>query len=449
MPPTQHSPFNRWFIRIAILFAFFAGFSMGAHVASIDGFFFPHGKSFYAIVQTHGYVQFMGWVGLFIMSVSLFFFPRISHIPIKASTKNWILGLITLGLAGRFLAHNTTPYISSSSVFNTLNWIIFLSTVLVWIGVLIYVGSFGKAALKVRGSSAGDKMKPIKGFMFMTLLGWVVYNTVQVGLTWEMVKTHSLLLDMLWNEWSLQAFTLLVIIPICFAVSVRTFPLYLRLAPINWRVDYMALWYAGAVAMELLYVRGWWTLAGTIIRSGIVIWFIWKIDVLTRFKAPWTHYQTEPFKLDRQKKPRSGCPDYGEWGRFELLVYSAFFWLALAMALDILRITAIYTSLPLIVYPDGIRHLILLGFATMLIFGMAPRMIPGFMKKKMVAKPQLVILTFWLGNLAVITRVIPILFTGKSFTVFSGASYGLSGIFGLMALTLFSINMWKSTVLDS
>ncbi|NQV36790.1 MAG: hypothetical protein HQ509_02155 [Candidatus Marinimicrobia bacterium] len=449
MSQTTHSPFNRWFIRISIIFAFFAGFSMGAHIVSIDGFFFPQGKSYFAIIQTHGYIQFMGWIGLFIMGVSLYFFPRISHIPIEAKKTNWILGLISVGLTGRYLAHNTTPYISAPTVFSVLNWIIFLSTVTVWIGVLFYVGSFGKAVLKARGTSALEKLNPIKGFMFMTLLGWVVYNTVQVGLTWEMLRSNSLILDVLWNEWSLQAFTLLVVIPICFAVSVRTFPLYLRLAPIRWQVEYLAMLYAIAIAMELLYLKGWWTIAGMILRSVLVIWFIWKIDILTRFKAPWTHYQKEPFKLDRQKQPRDGYPDYGEWGRFELLVYSAYFWLAVAMILDIFRIVSIYTRLPILIYPDAVRHLILLGFATMLIFGMAPRMIPGFMKKKMVAKPHWVIWTFWIGNISVIMRVIPIAFTGKSFTVFSGALYGLSGIFVLIALVLFSINMWKSTVVDS
>ncbi len=422
---------------------------MGAHVVAIDGFFFPMGKSYFAIIQTHGYVQFMGWVGLFIIGVSLYFFPRISHVPIKEKNQNLILTFISTGLIIRYVAHNIVFYLNGDDAIHSTIWLIFIGTSLVLLGVIYYSILLGQSVGKTRASSALDKIKPIKGFLFLTLLGWVIYNTVQVVLTWEMVEEGSLFMNQLHNNWSIKVFINLVILPICFAVSVRTFPLYLRLPAIKWHVENLVAWYAAGAGLELYYIKGWWTDIGSLIRIIAVIVFILRLDILFRRKSPWTYFQKEPYKVDRLNKPRKGYPDFGEWGRFELLVRSSYFWLFIAMVLEFIQILTLIFHLPFVIYPDGFRHMIVLGFATQLIFGMAPRMIPGFMRKRKVAYQSAVVWTFWLVNLAVVTRTAPILFSGKYFTHFMGALYGFSGIFGMAAIIIFSINMWRTTSLDS
>ena len=98
-----------------------------------------------------------------------------------------------------------------------------------------------------------------------------------------------------------------------------------------------------------------------------------------------------------------------------------------------------------------IRHIYLLGFITNLIMGMAVRMVPGFLKKRRIASTKLIDGTFWLINIAVIGRVLPLLLPLTLSDVPEGidtivqAAFGLSGILGLLATICFAINLWKTT----
>ncbi|HCI16889.1 MAG TPA: hypothetical protein DE027_08680, partial [Candidatus Marinimicrobia bacterium] len=68
------------YIRAAILISFWAGINMGSHVAFSLGFNYSLGNGFHAYIQTHGYLQLMGWAGLFIMGVSIHFLSRLAHL---------------------------------------------------------------------------------------------------------------------------------------------------------------------------------------------------------------------------------------------------------------------------------------------------------------------------------------------------------------------------------
>jgi hypothetical protein len=98
---------------------------------------------------------------------------------------------------------------------------------------------------------------------------------------------------------------------------------------------------------------------------------------------------------------------------------------------------------------DAIRHVYLVGFITLLILGMAVRMIPGFIQKQL-ASARLVDFTFWLGNLAVIGRVLPLLvpaffFEKISFAVsMSQAFFALSGMLGLAAICCLAVNLRRT-----
>jgi len=152
-----------------------------------------------------------------------------------------------------------------------------------------------------------------------------------------------------------------------------------------------------------------------------------------------------------ERKPtRDGLPDYGEFGRFERLLYSAYIWLLIGAGLDFLTGGATIFKWELQISTDAIRHCYLLGFITLLILGMAPRMIPGFINKKL-ASIKLVNHTFWYGNLAVCCRVLPLLvpdllFEKISPTVFfSQVMFTLSGIFGLAAVWCLAVNLRRTT----
>jgi hypothetical protein len=100
---------------------------------------------------------------------------------------------------------------------------------------------------------------------------------------------------------------------------------------------------------------------------------------------------------------------------------------------------------------DAIRHGYLLGFITLLILGMAPRMIPGFIRKKL-ASTKLVEATLWLGNAAVICRIVPLLLPEvwlekiPFLVLLSQWMFALSGIFGLTAVSCLAVNLRRTAI---
>ena len=73
-------------------------------------FSFQLGGGFASFMQVHGHIQLIGWVGLLIMGVSLYFLPRLSGIPIvKPQWPKWILALMTVGLMLRAIGQMLLP----------------------------------------------------------------------------------------------------------------------------------------------------------------------------------------------------------------------------------------------------------------------------------------------------------------------------------------------------
>jgi hypothetical protein len=143
-------------------------------------------------------------------------------------------------------------------------------------------------------------------------------------------------------------------------------------------------------------------------------------------------------------------PDYGEFGRFERLVYAAYVWLVLAAGGEVVSGSTTLLGNALVISTTAIRHIYLLGFMTLLIFGMAVRMLPGFWQKRHVAKPALVAATFWLGNIAVGGRVLLLLVPAGVWNTVPGSllgarmAFALSGVLGWGAVVCLATNLWKT-----
>lgn len=77
---------------------------------------------------------------------------------------------------------------------------------------------------------------------------------------------------------------------------------------------------------------------------------------------------------------------------------------------------------------------------------MAPRMIPGFIHQRRLAKPELVAVTCWLANAAVVCRVVPGLManlgTASSLSVnIAHTLFGVSGGLAWLAVLVLSWNL--------
>jgi hypothetical protein len=72
---------------------------------------------------------------------------------------------------------------------------------------------------------------------------------------------------------------------------------------------------------------------------------------------------------------------------------------------------------------------------------MAARMLPGFSGKNRIASARLVLMTFWLGNLAALFRVAPLLapaFPGGDIAL------GTSGAIGWLAVACLAANLGRT-----
>lgn len=459
-PKTRQAEFRIGYIWVALVTAIVAGFAIGAHLASVIGYDFPLGRGFYSFIQTHGHVQLVGWAGLFIIGISLHFIPRLASVPL--SHPRWvprILWMMAAGLLLRILGQTVLPYLARPTLFVVLSWLTAGSGLLEWCSILMYVALLLKSlrGVNVRIQPALLSVRP---FFAMMLAGWVLYASLNLVLLVQMAGRNDIVVDRGWNEFAIQVFISLVLLPVAFAFSVRMLPLYLTLRAPDWPIRGTAYVYLVSVCLLVIplspLVSGLAPEAaqllsnlGMLLRGGVIVWFVWQFDILTRRYEPWT-VKREVQPLPDKRPTRPGLPDYGEFGRFERLVYAAYAWLVLAACFEMLDGAAGLLGFAPPVSTDAVRHTYLVGFITVLILGVSVRLIPGLLKKKCVASPPLVEATFWLGNIAAMSRVLPLILPPALFDAVPSSVliaqnlFAFSGILGLAAVVCLAVNLWKT-----
>ena len=113
--------------------------------------------------------------------------------------------------------------------------------------------------------------------------------------------------------------------------------------------------------------------------------------------APHPELLVERARQRRQEERR-------RYGPYVALIGSAYLWGSLGALLLVIDGSALLLFGTMPVAVDAIRHSFAIGFITLLICGIAVRLVPGF-SSKMIRSPQLVTATLVLGNLAALLRV--------------------------------------------
>jgi uncharacterized protein involved in response to NO len=457
---TRHADFRAGFIWAALAIAL-VGFSIGAHLTSVLGLGFPAGKGFVSFIQVHGHAQLVGWTGLFVIGISLHVMPRLAGVPLaKPQWLRPILWCVVLGLGLRSIGQAVLPYLIEDAAYPLVAVPVVLSGVLEWFGILGYVGLLLGTLQGVSRGTQRPALLTVRPYFGMMVAGWMLYSGLNLVLLIYMARYRQAVVQPAWDRFGLESFIGLVLLPVALAFSVRMLPLYLRLRPADWPVRGTAYAYLLALAVRLLPIvpsvsrlapQLMTTMAhcGQILTSAVLLWFVWQLDVLTRLRLPWTvHRVLHPGPERRPTRP--GLPDYGEFGRFEWLIYAAYAWLVIAALYDGLSGFAGLAGLSWHLSRSPLRHFYLLGFITMLIFGMAVRMVPGLLHRRRVAHPALVSTTFWLGNLSMICRVLlfvlPVTLIQALPWSLSVArlAFALSGLLGLAAVACLAVNLWHT-----
>ena len=145
-----------------------------------------------------------------------------------------------------------------------------------------------------------------------------------------------------------------------------------------------------------------------------------------------------PFVVASFKDGLSNTVLFGEYGRFEWLVYSAYVWQFFgAVLLGANGVTDLAGRSPLF-SPDAARHAFGMGFITLLICGMAIRMIPGFNRGRLAFPRAVTVLTI-AGNAAVACRVIPLLLPSDVGGPAGALALALSGVFAWLLIALLGV----------
>ena len=286
-PERRHPEFHPGLIWAALASAIFAGFGIGGHLAFVIGFGFPLGRSFPALIQAHGHAQLVGWAGLFVMGTSLHFIPRLASVPL--ARPRW-LGLILWTMAGglllRVVCQPALAYLGDGSARVVMSWVVVGSGCLEGAGVLLYVLLLIRT---LRGS--GDiRTQPafgaVRPYFGMMVAGWLLYAGLNLLLLFAMVFRGSMLLDQAWDQFAVQLFLGLTLLPVAMAHSVRLFPMVLALSAAFWPVRATAYAYLLGVALVLvptalgllgLEVETLPALVslGSMVKGGVILWFIW------------------------------------------------------------------------------------------------------------------------------------------------------------------------------
>ena len=419
----------------------FGGFGLGAHMAYLLAFGLTPGKAFAAMVQVHGHLQLLGWTGLFIIGVSLFKLPRLmSSRPLHENVVWAIFGSLIAGLVSKSSAQILIFYTQSES---TLRGFVMYGSLLESTGILIYFGILLKDSVAFRAQSNAYAAAGIKPFLLVSLVGWFLYALINGAVGIDFGRSSTEILPPAWNNIAIETYIHGVLLPTCFAFSISTFPIFLRLRAPTWPVSRVATLYGMGV---FIYIAGlsaelcwtsvlgsWLRTVGVLLRTAAMFWFLIELD-LFRLHLPW--FRKFRDNQDREHRPpRRFAGDYGQFGNFEWLIYAAYAWLFLGA---ISELAALFFDFSISV--SVIRHFYLLGFVSHLILGMAVRIVPGFLGRNQIAYPILVRLSFVFILLATIGRTLPVALSSLDNKALK-IGYGFSGVIAMLAIAALGVNL--------
>jgi hypothetical protein len=354
-PDVADTIYRRYFIG-AIAVVLTAGASWGAYLLwqiGIKGSFF--GASLFDI-NAHGHAQIFGWVGLFIMGFACQAFPRLWHTRLAApQAAVAAFALMMAGIAVRTVGMTTHDTWSLALPAAMLGGALEIAAIFLFVGQMLM--TLGRGDVKA---------EPYLGFVVMGLFWfaamavmsvWHTYNTMHATtfreLVWYVAAYQAPLRDL-----QIHGLALFMIL----GVSIRMLPALFDVPPVPNRRGWAALAIltaavVGEVACFIAYVS-----TGDHVLAAFLL-VPWSMLVLGTgmIVLPWRLWR--PFTQ----------PDRS--GKF---VRAAYAWLfASLLMLLMLPVYQFASGTPFShAYYGSIRHAITVGFISLMIMGMAAKVVP-------------------------------------------------------------------------
>ncbi|MDP6725394.1 MAG: NnrS family protein [Arenicellales bacterium] len=386
------------------------GFTTGAGMLMVPIFGPADGVTWHTHTQAHGVGQALGWAGLFVMGVAYHVVPRFRNFGMPVVWPQYLsLALILVGVTLRYLGQS----------FHTLavsDWIMGTSAVLLVLGAVLFVALTGWTLLQTRATHNRIEL------WILAALGWLLVAVfIHVWIVWEMASRGSPVASSRLGEAFAHAALAGFVTLFVLGVSLRTLTNFLRLR------KPFALWswvsFASLNIGILVYLVGklanlpdaWMVLASLLAFLGVVV-FILALRL---------------FEPSGKRGPNVARI----YVRHEWFVRAAYGWLALWSLLEITRAAGnlFDTEMFEATVASPSLHVLGIGFITMMIIGMACRMLPMF-EGAFLPHHRLLDIVFVLLNVSVSLRLV----FGLVHISTSNAALGTSGVIGLISIVLFA-----------
>jgi hypothetical protein len=381
-------------------------------------------------VNAHGHAQIFGWVGLFVMGFAYQAFPRFKHtILVHPNLALASFALMLAGVIGRSLLEplaGSMVWAGPAAIAASMCEVIAIA---LFIGIL------------ARTWRAAGKPLAFYDYYIVCSLAWfilqAIYETVYLAATLRASGREELIgLVATWQgalrDMQIHGFALLMIL----GVSQRIFHHFYGLSAPSRRLSIAALVCINTAVLgevlglilhsgsELIWIGVWY--ASVVVLAGTIAALVWNWRIFTAAAEP-----------DRSLK----------------FLRAAYTWLLVSLALLVLLPVHQRVLIPWLAtgseaarlhfshaYFGAIRHAITVGFISLMIVGVAARVVPtlnGVDPRKL----SKLWVPFWLLNAGCAMRVI-----GQTLTDFIPAAFpvtGLSGVLEVLGLTLWGVHLWR------
>ncbi len=430
----------------------------------------PAGPWWTSTVQVHGHLQLYGWAGLFVLGIAFYFLPRLRGRPLAAPWLiPWILVAQVSGLLFRTLSQ---PFMA---IAGSDTWRVLLITS----GILECAALVGAVVLlglteRYTPRAPTQKMSPRQGApqsrtAFRSILPFLIGAFLSLGVA-SIVNLVNVVQAAYWSGFVLLPGDNLnvtlgllgFLVPMALAMSAQSLPMYAGLEAFPRRILWpMAGVYLGGLVLFCVGMASgmqpgsWSGIVGGLGMLLVGISLLLFVGIFlrlmrTRGRLPErvARLAPEPEAVARTYKNRVQT-ERNAFGPFVALIASAYMWAVLGGLLLVADGLALLFGSEPIFALDAIRHSLALGFITLLICGIAPRMVTGFSGGR-ITSPKLVLATLWLGNIAALLRIgsllaAPLLTSIQSAGVsLYSIAFGLSGPIGLALSICLLVNLWPA-----
>ncbi len=416
------------FLATSLAIAILAGFTTGivALTTAALGLTIP-GLNWLLLVQAHGRIQLFGWAGLFVVGVAYHVVPRFVTTPI--AFPRLVRATYWLAVVGLALTLAQIVSVGDLQLFHAIFGLGLAGLVMAALAyTLVLVGT-------VRSSEQPPSLPIV---FILTASAWLIVGTILEAVAgWQSVAGQPI--QPAFEEPALEAILEGFLVLTALGVSLRTLPVFAGLAPTRERILPTAfvasqVGLAGLVIGAVLVAEPSRTAFGQLLTSGGAVIIFAAVATIV-----WALRLFEPSTL-----PVAEMGTGHGWAR---AIRFAYVWLLAGLALQAVASTRAAVMGSSIAWSTlgAARHALALGFVTLMIVGMASRVIPVFAGKPL-WKAWLVDLATGLIVLSVALRVPIEVLAPYGSGVAWAIPLTLSGPLALAGLVAFALNFTATMI---